>query len=176
MSKNIYTSEKVLPYVYLGIHRITNEFYIGYRYANKKPSHLDLGYEYFTSSKLVEPKFEEFIWTIIAEFFNKEDALLFEQNLIEENLSNPLILNQYANNKFIRKNLKHTQKTKDKISKANKGKIGKPHTEEHNQYMSSLLKEIPKPKILCHYCMKKIDIGNHNRWHGNNCKYRQLLD
>jgi hypothetical protein len=48
---NIYTSEKVLPYVYRLDNTITGEFYIGYRAANKVPSEQDLGLKYFTSTQ-----------------------------------------------------------------------------------------------------------------------------
>ena len=50
-STTIYTSEKVLPYVYRLDNPITGEFYIGYRKANKIPSHLD-----FPSYKTSAPK------------------------------------------------------------------------------------------------------------------------
>ena len=34
------------PYVYLGIHKTQNYFYIGYRESNAMPSNLDLGFKY----------------------------------------------------------------------------------------------------------------------------------
>jgi hypothetical protein len=52
-SMSIYSSEKSTPYVYICTHNVTGEFYIGYREANKKPSHIDL-LEYKTSSKKAE--------------------------------------------------------------------------------------------------------------------------
>ena len=42
---NIYPSTKVRRYVYVGIHKETQEIYIGYRELNvrfNRPSHLDL--------------------------------------------------------------------------------------------------------------------------------------
>lgn len=89
----IYTSTKVMPYVYLGIHKITKEFYIGYREANTIPSHLDL-FKYRTSSTIVEPNFNEYDWYIVAEFYNGDDAYDFEQQLIYENWRDPLLLNE----------------------------------------------------------------------------------
>ena len=77
-----FTSTKVAPYVYRLDNTETGEFYIGYRCANKAPSSDDLGKQYFTSSKIVKPRFHEFIISIIAEFFDKEDALKFEVELI----------------------------------------------------------------------------------------------
>src|SRR3989304_2364230 len=102
---NIYTSTKVLPYVYRLDHPVTGEFYIGYRSANKTPSSEDLGILYFTSSKEASRRFNEFTITIIAEFFKKEDAYIFEQQLIHENWSNLLKLNKRcfhgSNNFFV---------------------------------------------------------------------------
>lgn len=125
MPIRIYTSEKVMPYVYWGTHKITGQFYIGYS-ANKKqklPSHLDLGTRYFTSSEKVEELgFENFNWIIIAEFFNREYAHSFEQELIEIHIKNPLNLNQYVNKKFSNIN-----------GKTNKGK-----TKYTDQYLMDL--------------------------------------
>lgn len=90
---NIYPSTKVRPYVYFGFSPITEEFYIGYREANTKPSHIDL-FEYKTSSKTVRLIFDRMIWTILAEFENGDDAFDFEQNLIAEHWENPLLLNE----------------------------------------------------------------------------------
>lgn len=132
MPNSIYTSEKVLPYVYLGTHKITCQFYFGSRtgksnYIMKnKPSHLDLGIRYFTSSKHIkELGFENFNWVILAEFFTTEDALAFEYDCIDSFWKHPLSLNfQLGGVKFNRtKEIisngntgnKHSQKTKDKI-------------------------------------------------------------
>ena len=42
------------PYVYKITHKETNQFYIGFRCANKVQANLDLGFKYFTSSKAVK--------------------------------------------------------------------------------------------------------------------------
>ena len=89
---NIYPSTQVRPYVYFGIHKVTKEIYLGYREANTKSSHIDI-FEYRTSSKVVNPFFDEYDWYILAEFFNGNDAYDFEQQLIFENWNNPLLLN-----------------------------------------------------------------------------------
>ena len=116
----IYTSEKVSPYTYKVENPLTGEFYIGYRSANKIPSHLDLPI-YKTSSKIVKPVFDKFTWVILAEFANGEDAYDFEQQMIYEEWGNPLILNKrcYHNgNKFVLHS--HTEETKSKMSVAQK--------------------------------------------------------
>ena len=117
-SKTIYTN---LPYVYRLDHPTTGEFYIGYRSANKKPSYQDLP-EYKTSSKIVKSRFDEFNWTILAEFFIGEDAYDFEQLTIFENWNNPLILNNscYYGKARLRNN-GHSEETKAKLSAARQG-------------------------------------------------------
>jgi hypothetical protein len=95
----IYTSTKAVPYVYICTHKETNQFYIGYREANVRlniPSHLDLP-EYKTSSKVVNPEWENYTWTIVAEFFDPSCAYTFEQQLICDNWKNPLLLNGHYN-------------------------------------------------------------------------------
>ena len=95
MSTAIYTSEKVMPYVYMGTHRETGQFYIGYRYANTCPSSCDLGTHYFTSSKRIKHLgFENFEWIILAEFFDKEAAWVVENEMIKEHFRDTLNLNQ----------------------------------------------------------------------------------
>lgn len=115
-STTIYT----LPYVYRLDNILTNEFYIGYRSANKVPSHQDLGFKYFTSSKIVKSRFEEFNITIIAEFFNPQDAYDHEQYLIHCELGNSLMLNircfHGSNIRFNTLGKKHSDETKTKIS------------------------------------------------------------
>lgn len=116
------------PYVYMGVHKETNQFYIGVRYANKLPAHLDFGIKYRTSSKQVQDLgFDNFVWTIVAEFFTtdaKEESFWFEQDLIRENLKDSLCLNR----QFVDRSLGHklfnnlgyeaTDEHKAKISKA----------------------------------------------------------
>ena len=64
----------VNPYVYKATHKDSAEFYIGFRCANKVNAEDDLGKKYFTSSKKVKPRFNEFNFVILAEFFDKKDA------------------------------------------------------------------------------------------------------
>lgn len=88
-----------LAYVYKLIHKITKEYYYGYRYANIKlqlNSSDDLGKVYFTSSEYInESNFHEYTVEIIAEFFNPDYAYDHEQTLIRENWGDPLLLNRH---------------------------------------------------------------------------------
>ena len=120
-SNNIYTSEKVLPYVYRLDDPITGEFYIGYREANKIPSHLDLP-KYKTSSKNIYPIFDNFSWMIVAEFFDGSEAYNYEQKMIYENWNDTLLLNENCryNGKQFRLS-HHTEEAKRKISKSRTG-------------------------------------------------------
>lgn len=139
---NIYQSNNPLPYVYKCIHKITREFYFGFRCKNVKsntPSSNDLGIQYFTSSKIVKPKFEEFEYIILAEFFNSDDAYKFEQYLIFQNWGNPLLLNkfhQYNSLKMFKTNGTISDETRNKISVANKGKKRENISLEHRRKLS----------------------------------------
>lgn len=65
----------ILPYVYKLTHKITGQFYIGYRAANKIIAEKDLGIKYFSSSKKVkELGFDNFNIEIVAMFFDSKDA------------------------------------------------------------------------------------------------------
>ena len=113
---------KILPYVYKLTHKETGEFYIGVRYGNTCPAELDLGKRYFTSSKIVKPKFNEFNYEILKEFNDSLSAIDYEKNLIEENWSNPLILNKAVVQSDKWRCTGHTEETKRKMSETKKGK------------------------------------------------------
>lgn len=163
---------KILPYVYKLTHKITSEFYIGVRWANIYPSGLDLGIRYKTSSKHVKPRFEEFNYEIVAEFFNHEDAIDFEQQSIEENWNDPLLLNKaiQVTKKF--RCTGHSEKTKEKMSAAKKGKPpnnkGKKLSDETKGKIKqkSLLRrhtEETKAKMSINKIGNKNGIGNKSR-------------
>lgn len=150
------------PYVYILTHKITGEFYIGYRSANKVPADQDLGRVYFTSSSKVKPIFDEFDSVILAEFFDPDDAYLFEQSLIFENWNDPMTINgncqvgdklmqarphrpRKPHSDVARKNMSAAAKTRSNLpyigrhhteetrKKISKAHTGKPHTKEHTE-------------------------------------------
>jgi hypothetical protein len=160
---NIYLSTKIAPYVYVCTHNETNKFYIGYREYNialGRTSTEDLPL-YKTSSKKVNPIFDQFTWQIIAEFDTGDNAYEFEQQLIKEHWDNPLLLNkQYrlpSGKKF--KTIKGCNKGRKNpgVSASNKGRIPwnkgltkndprvesyiRPVTEEHKKQISDAKKE-----------------------------------
>jgi hypothetical protein len=147
-----------LPYVYELIHKTTKEFYIGSRWANTVYSEMDLGNKYFTSSKNIKKRFKEFNFRIIADFFNKEDAFIFEQNLIEENKNNPLLLNKryFSISKKMLKNVtsgKKTDEQRKKMSLAKKGKIPKHSLDKMKTwYLINPEGETMQTKNLSEFC------------------------
>ena len=79
-------------------HNETGMFYIGYRERNVKlgrPAEIDLP-KYKTSSKEVKQNFNDYNWSIVAEFFTGNDAYDFEQKLISENWDDPLLINRHC--------------------------------------------------------------------------------
>lgn len=114
----IYTSDRVCPYVYLLTHKTTNEFYIGSRTTTKlsTPSHIDIT-NYKTSVPNIKARFDEFNWTILAEFFDPLDAYIFEQQTIAEHWHIPGRLNRchYHNKGVFTHNRPHTPETRAKL-------------------------------------------------------------
>ncbi len=92
-----YKSTKVCPYVYLCTHKLTGEFYIGYRASNvrfNRTSNEDFP-RYRSSSSYVHDNFNQFDWVVLAEFFSSADAYDYEQQLIHEHWSDPLLINKH---------------------------------------------------------------------------------
>lgn len=121
LSMSIYNP--VLPYVYL-IKHPDGSFYFGYRKANQVPAEQDFGSIYKTSSKYLSHPFEEYSRTILAEFFNADDAYDFEQLCIFENWSDPLLINKVCHHgkKRFRFTSVLSAESRAKISAANLGK------------------------------------------------------
>jgi hypothetical protein len=145
-------STKTLPYVYILTHKQTGQFYIGYRFANKVPSSEDMGKLYFTSSNLVKPCFNDFNISIIAEFFNKEDAYLFEQQLIKDSWSNPLILNrrfhEVTNEKMFIMNKPFSSETRSRMSESHKLRWTDDAKKVQSQKLTGQKREYKKRKPL----------------------------
>ena len=135
-----YHSTKVRPYVYCCTHKVTGNYYIGYRERNVIlgiPSTVDLML-YKTSSKIVKPLFDEYESIVLAEFNTGDDAYDFEQRLIFENWNDPLLINKncQVGGKRFKKNY-CSEKTKAKISAKHKGRK---LSEEHKALVSKFQK------------------------------------
>jgi predicted GIY-YIG superfamily endonuclease len=145
ISMTIYASEKVMPYVYMCIHKQTGEFYIGSRYTTKQrlPSHQDFP-QYQTSSKRVKPIFDQFDWFIVAEFLDRESAYTFEQQLIYEHWGDPKLLNgvcRHQNSKmFAPEKSTMSEERRQKLIQYNKSRLGSSHSAETKAKMSAVRK------------------------------------
>lgn len=135
------------PYVYKLTHKTTGQFYIGHRWANKYPAHLDIGIHYFSSSSKVKKLgFENFDIQILFESISTDrdiaadHAYDVENEMISEVYDNSLCLNgQFRNNSGVMR-FKHdptglirSAETREKLARAN---IGKRHTEETKSKMA----------------------------------------
>lgn len=121
-----------MPYVYLLTHKISGQFYIGYREANKLPSNEDLPLYQSSSIEVHKLGFNNFEFLIIAEFFNGQDAYHYENVLIKEHFHNPLCLNkQYIENGKYRTVGPISKEHRLKISNANKNRKKPPRSAEH---------------------------------------------
>lgn len=162
----------IYPYVYICTHKITGEFYIGCRYANKVPAIEDFP-NYKTSSKKVKPRFTEFDWMIVAEFFTREAAYDFEQLLIFESIHNPLVLN---GNCFHEKrrwlHQKHDELTKEKIRQAHLGKPKPPLTDAHKEKLKIAAKTRPPRLKHTDEARRKMADAHKTRVYGPRKPYR----
>lgn len=75
--------------------------------------------------------------------------------------------------------LERTKEWRAKISKANKGhkSWSKGKTNIYSPEMIKQMSESAKNrlKIICEHCNLKLDISNYNRWHGDNCKAKNII-
>lgn len=153
----------IKPYVYRLSHKVTGQFYIGYRCANKEISIVDLP-KYKSSSKVVaELGFDNFNWEILKEFDDGELAYDYEQLLISEHIGNILCINKhYVKDGQLRMKLTcHTDDSKRIIREArakqkpfsaearkrmSKAKIGKPGTKLSQEAINKLILRNQNPK------------------------------
>ena len=149
------------PYVYICTHKETGEFYIGYRSQNKTLPEQDIGIKYFTSSKIVKPRFHEFDVSIISIFDDKVKAHSYEQDLIKEHWNNPFLLNkalfpqirhsgsekqsQQARKRMLENNPMKLEKNKQKARERNLGKKLSDET-KRKKSLSMLGKKFPDRK------------------------------
>jgi hypothetical protein len=89
---------QVKPYVYMAINPNTEEFYFGYRRANKVNATEDIGKIYFSSADYITENKEQFEWLIVDEFETGDEAYEYEQYAIRKNKDNPLLLNKKYQN------------------------------------------------------------------------------
>ena len=114
-----------LAYVYRLTHKISKQYYIGYRYANIKlkiQPEDDLGVTYFTSSKYIGTyNFHEYDTAIIFKTVDPDEAYDHENKLILEGWEDPLLLNRHWQSEN-KQRFKVTEEGIAKLSNANKNK------------------------------------------------------
>jgi hypothetical protein len=114
-----------LAYTYLITHKITGEYYYGFRCGNithRRTPEEDLWIKYFTSSKKIKSLIKQygadsFDCNILLKDSNKENCYIYEQELISKNINDEKCLNQYCNLNGIwsRAGTIHSEETKEKI-------------------------------------------------------------
>lgn len=146
---NIYQSTKVMPYVYMCIHKVTGQFYIGYREDNvrlNRTSDVDLP-RYKSSSKIVKPSFQDYDWHIVAECNTGIDAYDLEQQIIFENWGNSLLINkscQYGNKKRFKCSNKGRKQSAAHVAKLTAIRQNRVLPADFGQRVSDALKGKPK--------------------------------
>lgn len=165
----------VKAYTYLIGWTERRKFYYGVRYAKGcDPS--ELWISYFTSSKYVQSFHEKFgnpdLIEIRQIFDDRDKAIKWESKVLKRMnvIHREDFLNQTDNKAIV---FKPTKKWKEKISKAASKRVGSKNAffgKSHSIQTKQKISETKKlEKIKCQKCGKITNIGNYNRWHGENC-------
>ena len=183
----------IYPYVYRLTHKKTGQIYIGLRFANKVKSTDDIWVSYFSSSKTVKHLgVENFSAEVIAEFFDKHDAQLFEAQEIKQLWGNPLLLNKCIGGKHFAC-FEHSLETRQKMSLAHKGKIisdatkvrmgnasrGRRHSTATKELISQLGKNFStatREKMKVSHLGKTFSDETKQRMRASHLKRRTLVD
>ncbi|MFA6198909.1 MAG: hypothetical protein WC679_00715 [Bacteroidales bacterium] len=185
------------PYTYLIGWSTLNKFYYGVQYGTKANPD-NLWNSYFTSSKYVK-EYREFygepdIIQVRKTFDSSEKARRFEVKVIKQLLKNDktkwlnIAVNGLSAALFL------TQKHKNKISIAHKGKKrSKQHIDNMKNFYANMTEDEKlvysekckivalrpdvkekrnKAKKVCIHCNILIDPGNYEKFHGDNCKLK----
>ena len=114
-------------YTYKLVHKDTRQEYFGYRQTTLSDPYLDLGINYFSSSKFVKSLgFENFYYGVVHVYNNREECFWAEQELIKSILHSGKSINRFyhrkTDNAKIFLPVPDTEETKLKKSLAAKGK------------------------------------------------------
>lgn len=195
-------------YVYCIEHTPTGKFYYGARYRhirNKIQPEDDLWKKYFTSSKQVKNLRKEygddsFECSIIFKSLDVDECFVVEQNLIKENVKNPLCLNMryfdVEKSDRIFSVFGKTLSTKGKSkSESTKQNMRKPKSKEHSRNISEAQKKnggngpakhkeeskikngnthrlLKREKVTCPHCNKMGGAIAMSRWHFDKCRLK----
>jgi hypothetical protein len=125
-----------LAYTYLIRNKITNQFYYGSRFHHISKHRIpedDLWKHYFTTSKYIRDDIkiygkDSFHYEIIMKNMDYDICYWYEQQLIKENIGNPLCMNKHytdkdsGHRKFSVAGTTHSEESKRKMSIAKEGK------------------------------------------------------
>lgn len=204
------TQVTIPAYVYYIEHTPTGKFYYGSRYKHTDKNLLpadDLWVNYFSSSKEVaklikETGKESFSYKILLEDSDKELCFKFEQDLIKDNIGNPLCLNKryfdsakgnsvfcIAGKTLSSKGKPKSEKTKQNMRKPkslehrenmrkaqllNGGNGPRQHKQESKDKTRETMKRKPsRPDVVCPHCGQEGGAISMHRWHFDNCKVKQ---
>jgi hypothetical protein len=114
-------------YTYKLVHKHTGQEYFGCRQTPLSDPYLDLGINYFSSSKIVKSiGFENFYFGVVEVYDNREDCFWAEQELIRSILHSGKCLNRFYHRKTDKAKIflpvPDTEETRLKKSLAAKGK------------------------------------------------------
>jgi hypothetical protein len=195
-------------YVYYIKHIPTGKYYYGSRYNHIKKGIIpenDFWIKYFTSSKevamlLKESGKELFETRILFKDHNPNTCFIFEQNIIKQNIDDPLCINKRyfnsASGEIVHCNFGKTLSSKGKLkSEVTKQKMRKPKSNSHKdnirqaqlsnggngpeKHTTETISKITnwlvknsafKEKITCPYCKKEGGKAPMIRFHFDNCK------
>jgi hypothetical protein len=202
-------SANIPAYVYYIEHQPTGKFYYGSRYKhihNKTQPEDDLWKKYFTSSNQVKNLRKEygddsFNYSVIFKSLDSDECFLVEQNMIKENLKNPLCLNMryfdveksdrifsVFGKTLSTKGKPKTESTKQKMrkpksithrkniseaQKKNGGNGPAKHKEESKNKTRETMKLKPRGNKICPHCNKEGGFLSMSRWHFDNCKLKE---
>lgn len=127
--------ELFLAYTYCIRNKETGEFYFGSRSANirkKRHPHEDLGVHYTSSSRILNEKvksagIDAFEWIILKTDSDPDACYWYENDLIRENIKNPLCLNRHYVDRhdgvsFCMRGVSKSPEHRAKIGEAQKGR------------------------------------------------------
>lgn len=202
-------SENIPAYVYYVKHIPTGKFYYGARYRHihtKIQPEDDLWKTYFTSSKhiknlRIEYGDDSFDYAIIFKSLDVDECFVVEQDIIKDNLKNPLCLNMryfdteksdrvfsvfgktlstkgIPKSELTKQNMRKPKSAEHRqnISKAQKKNGGNgpaKHKEESKNKTRESMKLKPRENKICPHCNKEGGFLSMSRWHFDNCKLKE---
>ena len=159
---------------------IGDYFYIGCsKRINKRITQhrCDLKHNRHPNHKLSEAfnKSSNFDWEILCEVEERKEAFKTERGLLKKEKGNEYCCNLLSKEEGNRKGIKHSEQSKAKISKINKGKKLSEETKEKIRQSQKIRKSLLNRNTIyqCPHCDKSsTNYRSMARWHYDNCKHK----